>query len=141
MSEENQSGLRNLLFGDDERSDVLDKVLAYVAHRLKDGAHLGDVLEEEYVVRNTTQTQRDEILTDPRLAQESREGLGQDLESDELKPEYRTKGGEEPKVRRSPTARGIHAGGTRPGSRTAVHGGVGRSLAHPLVTKGWSPLR
>ena len=48
------------LFGDDH-SESKDKVLQYAVHRLKAGARLGDVLEEEYVVRNTTQVERDEI--------------------------------------------------------------------------------
>ena len=50
MSEENESELSKLLFGNDH-SEAEDKVLTYVSHRLKEGAHLGDVLEEEYVVR------------------------------------------------------------------------------------------
>ncbi len=90
MSEENESGLRGLLFGGGGQWESEDKVLEYVAHRLKDGAHLRDVLEEEYVVRNTTRTQRNEILTDPRLIQQDREGLEQEFESDELKPERST---------------------------------------------------
>jgi hypothetical protein len=86
MSEENESGLRELLFGDDH-SETHEKVLSYMSHRLKEGAHLRDVLEEEYVVRNTTLTERRRILTDPRLAQQYREDVEQYFESDELKPE------------------------------------------------------
>jgi hypothetical protein len=86
VSEEKGSGLRELMFGPDH-SETEDKVLSYVSHRLKEGAHLRDMLEEEYVVRNTTPSERREILTDPRLAQQYREGLEQDYESDELKPE------------------------------------------------------
>ncbi len=66
----------------------MDKVLKYVAHRLKDGAHLSDVLEEEYVVRNTTRTQREEILTDPRLVREDREGLEEYFDSERLNPKH-----------------------------------------------------
>ena len=86
MSEENESGLRRVLFGPDH-SETEDKVLSYVSHRLQEGAHLRDVLEEEYVVRNTTPSERREILTNPRLALQYREGLEQYFESDELKPE------------------------------------------------------
>ena len=86
MSEENESGLRELIFGK-EHTESEDKVLSYVSHRLKEGAHIRDVLEEEYVLRNTTPAQRREILTDPRLAQQYREGLEQYFESYELKPE------------------------------------------------------
>lgn len=85
MSEESESGLRKLLFGR-EHSEAENKVLEYVAHRLKEGAHLGDVLEEEYVLRNTTPAQRNELLTDPRLVRKDREGLEEYFESEELKP-------------------------------------------------------
>jgi hypothetical protein len=86
VSEENESGLRRVIFGPD-RSEAEEKVLSYVSHRLKEGARIRDVLEEEYVLRNTTPNQRRELLIDPRLAQQYREGLEQYYESDEMKPE------------------------------------------------------
>ena len=86
MSEENESGLRRAIFGSDH-SEAEDKLLSYVSNRLQAGAQLREVLEEEYVLRNTTPAKRREILTDPRLAQQYREGLKQYYESDELKPE------------------------------------------------------
>ncbi len=88
MSEENESRLGKLVFGNEQHSESEEKVLSYVAHRLKDGARLGDVLQEEYVVRNSTQAERDKIRQDPQLGQGAREGLKQDFESDELKPEH-----------------------------------------------------
>ena len=51
------------------------------------GAHLRDVLEEEYVMRNTTQTQREELLTNPRLVRKDREGLEEHFDSEEPSPE------------------------------------------------------
>ncbi len=86
MSEENKGGLRRVMFGPDH-SEAEDKVLSYVSNRLQDGAQIRDVLEEEYVLRNTTPARIREILTDPRLAQRYREGLEEYYESDELKPE------------------------------------------------------
>ena len=87
MSEHNESGLRRLLFGADQ-SEVEQKVVDYGSHRLKEGANLSDVLEEEYVVRNITPAQRDEIRTNPTIVQEYREGgLELDYESEELKPQ------------------------------------------------------
>jgi hypothetical protein len=86
VSEENQGGLRKVMFGSDH-SETEDKVLSYVSNRLQEGAQIREVLEEEYVLRNTTPAKRREILTDPRLAQQYREGLEQYYESDELKPE------------------------------------------------------
>ncbi len=87
MSEENESRVRKLVFGDD-RSESEEKVLSYVTHRLREGAYLRDVLQEEYVVRNSTQAERDRIRQDPELGQKTREGLQQYFESDELKPEH-----------------------------------------------------
>lgn len=87
MSEENESRLGKLMFGD-EHSESEEKVLEYVTHRLKDGALLKDVLQEEYVVRNSTQAERDKIRQDPQLGQEAREGLEQYFESDELEPKH-----------------------------------------------------
>ncbi len=86
MSEENESGLRRVIFGSDH-SEAEDKVLSYVSRRLQEGAQLSEVLEEEYVLRNTAPAKRREILTDPRLARQYREGLEQYYESDEMKPE------------------------------------------------------
>jgi hypothetical protein len=86
VSEEDEGGLRKVMFGSDH-SEAEDKVLSYVSHRLQEGAQIREVLEEEYVLRNTTPAKRREILTDPRLAQQYREGLEQYYESDELKPE------------------------------------------------------
>ncbi len=127
MGEENESGIRGLLFGEGH-SESEDKALEYVAHRLKEGAHLRDVLEEEYVVRHTTQSQRNEMLTDPKLVREDREGLEQDFESDELDPERPSEAAkgrsyENPR-RRGRSTREIDPG-DRSGSRTAVHGLVG----------------
>ena len=87
MSEDNESNLRKLMFGD-EHSESEEKVLSYVTHRLKEGAYLRDVLREEYVVRNSTPAERDKIRQDPELGREAREGLEQDFESDKLKPEH-----------------------------------------------------
>ncbi len=89
MSEENESRLRKLMFGGDERSESEEKVLSYITHRLKNGAYLRDVLREEYVVRNSTPAERDKIRQDPELGQKTKEGLEQYFESSELKPEHR----------------------------------------------------
>ena len=87
MSEENESGLREPLFGS-VHAGPEDAVLGYVAHRLKEGARLRDVLEEGYVVRNATRNQRNEILTNPRLARTDREGLEEYFDSEGLSPEH-----------------------------------------------------
>ena len=67
-----------------------DKVREYISHRIRNGANLREVLQEEYVLRNTTQNERDEIIRGPRIVQQSREGLHQYFESEELTPKYPT---------------------------------------------------
>ena len=85
MSEENESVVRKLLFGTGQ-SESKEKVLQYIAHRLREGAHLRDVVQEEYVQRNCTQEEIDEILTDPRLVRKDREGLEEYFDSEEMVP-------------------------------------------------------
>jgi hypothetical protein len=77
------------LFSSDGYSEE-DKVREYISHRIRNGANLREVLQEEYVLRNTTQTEREEIIRDPRVVRQSREGLNQYFESEELAPEHPT---------------------------------------------------
>lgn len=63
-----------------------DRVREYVIHRLNKGACLGEVLEERYVRRNCTKEEVGEIIRDPRLIHENREGLKRLFESGELDP-------------------------------------------------------
>jgi hypothetical protein len=84
MSEEKQSFWERLFSGS-SREVQNGKVLQYVIHRLKGGAKLEDVIEEEYVHRNLSQSEIDEIISDPELVHAAREQLGQAFESDELR--------------------------------------------------------
>ena len=86
MSEQDKSFFDRLLSSDDYSEE--DKVREYISHRIRNGANLREVLQEEYVLRNTTQNERDEIIRDPRVVQQSREGLNQYFESDELTPKH-----------------------------------------------------
>ena len=88
MSEQNKSFFDRLLSSDGYSEE--DKVREYISHRIRNGANLREVLQEEYVLRNTTQTEREEIVRDPRVVQQSREGLKQYFESEELAPEHPT---------------------------------------------------
>ena len=74
------------LFGGSNHTLSEDRVREYVIHRVKNGAHLGDVLEEDYVRRNCSQGQIDEIENDPRLVHAAREGMEQTFSSGELDP-------------------------------------------------------
>lgn len=89
MADEDKSTLRRLLFGSGH-SERKDKVLEYIGHRLKDGAHLRDVVQEEYVQRNCTQAELDEIMADPKLVQHGRTGLEEYFDSGELNPKRDT---------------------------------------------------
>ena len=82
-NESDKSTLEKLLFGDG-RSEREDRVREYITHRLKEGAHLREVLQEEYVRRNCTRAELDEIVMDPRVVQQDREGLAQYFSSEEL---------------------------------------------------------
>ena len=62
------------------------KVLGYVIGRMNEGIPLPEVLEEEYVRRNSSQTEIDEIVRSPELIEAAREQLGESFRSDEFKP-------------------------------------------------------
>jgi hypothetical protein len=62
------------------------KVLEYVCHRVGDGAHLRDVLQEEYVRRNASPDQVQAIVDHPRLVQTAHEKMREDFSSGQLDP-------------------------------------------------------
>jgi hypothetical protein len=62
------------------------KVLEYVCHRVGEGAHLGEVLQEEYVRRNASHTEIEEMLGDPRLIETAHEKMREDFYSGRLNP-------------------------------------------------------
>lgn len=62
------------------------KVLGYVCHRIGDGAHLGEVTQEEYVRRNSSPEEVRHILEDPRLVETAREKMREDFFSGLLVP-------------------------------------------------------
>ena len=63
-----------------------DGVRKYIGHRLGNGAHLEEVLEEEYVRRNCSEEEVNTIIRDPRLIHEDRESLRRLFESGDLDP-------------------------------------------------------
>ncbi len=88
MSEQDKSFFERLLSNDSHTEE--DKVREYIGHRIRGGANLREVLKDEYVLRNTTQNERERIIRDPRVIEQSREGLNQDFDSEELAPEHPT---------------------------------------------------
>jgi vacuolar-type H+-ATPase subunit B/Vma2 len=79
------------IFGGSGHSMNEDKVRVYIAHRLDHGAHLAEVLREEYVRRNCSEEEVNAIVRDSRLVHEDRVSLRRLFESGELDPTSATR--------------------------------------------------
>jgi hypothetical protein len=86
MSEEKLSFWRRILFGSQDGSERERKVREYIVHRVCDGAHLRDVLQEEYVRRNASPDEVGHILEDPELIEAAHEQMRDDFASGRLSP-------------------------------------------------------
>ena len=85
MSEEKQSFWERL-FSIDYHSEREERVIEYITHRIGEGAHLRDVLGEEYVRRNASPNEIDQILDNPRLIKTAHEKMREDFSSGRLDP-------------------------------------------------------
>jgi hypothetical protein len=77
------------LFGSGGRSSLSqrqEKVLQYIVGRMNEGAPLPEVLEEEYVRRNCSRSEIEQIVRSPELIGAAREQLGESFRSEEFKP-------------------------------------------------------
>jgi hypothetical protein len=101
VSEDNKPFFEKLLSSEGQ-SEREDKVLEYISHRLRNGANLKETLQEEYVLRNTAQDERDRIIRNPKVVQQSRAGLNQYFDSEELIPEHPTAGAKRPRSSEGP---------------------------------------
>ncbi len=63
-----------------------EKVLQYIIQRINQDVPIQEVLREEYVRRNSSRVELEEILSSPELIEAARERLGESFRSDELKP-------------------------------------------------------
>ena len=72
--------------GSSSLSQRQEKVLRYLIGRTNEGMPLREVLEEEYVRRNCSQAEIDEIIRSPELIEAAREQLGESFRSGEFKP-------------------------------------------------------
>ncbi|CAN5588299.1 hypothetical protein BH24ACT20_BH24ACT20_08920 [soil metagenome] len=88
MSEE-KKGFWARLFGSQGPSARERRLLEYIVHRLNEGANLHDVVDEEYVRRNASQSQIDEILSNPKVVEAARERMQEDFSSGDLDPNRR----------------------------------------------------
>lgn len=89
MSEE-KKGFWARLFGSQGPSVREQRVLEYVVHRLNEGANLQDVADEEYVRRNASQNQIDEILSNPKTVEAARERMQEEFSSGDFDPNRRS---------------------------------------------------
>jgi hypothetical protein len=85
-----QSVFGQFFFGNPTKVEREEKVLRYIIHRLDEDAHLHDVLQESYVLRNCTQEEVDEIIRNPELVHACRELLEQVFRAGELDPRTKT---------------------------------------------------
>ncbi len=74
------------LFSIEHHSAREETVIEYIIHRLGEGASLQDIVQEEYVRRNASPVEVEEICSNPRLVEAARERMQQDFSSEELDP-------------------------------------------------------
>lgn len=84
MSEEKKSFWARI-FGRRESAKE-QRVLEYIVHRINEGATLESIVEEEYVRRNATRSQIDDLLSNPKIVEAAREKMQEAFESGELDP-------------------------------------------------------
>jgi hypothetical protein len=77
------------LFSTNTGSAREDRVVGYILNRIGEGAHLRDVIQEEYVRRNASPSEVEEILHNPKLLESAHKHLEQDFGSGELDPRRR----------------------------------------------------
>jgi hypothetical protein len=77
------------LFSLDTGSEREEKVVGYFLHRIAEGASLREISQEEYVRRNASPGEVEEILHDPKLLESAHEHLREDFESGSLDPRRR----------------------------------------------------
>ena len=101
MSEEKHSFWERL-FSVQYHSEREERVIEYVLHRIGDGAHLRDVLGEEYVRRNASPVEIEQILENPKLIETAHERMREDFSSGRLDPKSppaaSARGGDSPEV-------------------------------------------
>jgi hypothetical protein len=72
------------LFSGSRSSAREQKVLEYIIHRLNQGVDLADVVGEEYVRRNASGREVEDILSNPRIVEAARKHLQEVFRSGEL---------------------------------------------------------
>lgn len=80
MAEEKRSFWKRI-FGGPTRSPRQERVLEYIVHRMDAGSNLNDILDEEYVLRNLSRGEREQIASDPRVVEAARERMQKDFKA------------------------------------------------------------
>ncbi len=78
------------IFGDGSRRPArIEKVIEYVTFRLHEGARLEEVLQEEYVRRQTAPHEVEQVVSDLRIVEAARGRMHQEFGSEEMSPRRR----------------------------------------------------
>jgi hypothetical protein len=88
MSEQRSSFWQRLFgrgTGGSSLSQRQQKVLGYMIGRLDKNVPLQEVLREDYVRRNCSQQELEQIISNPEFVQAARERLGESFRSEDLK--------------------------------------------------------
>ena len=83
MAKKNQT-FREMLLSVRASTEREEKVLEYVCYRVGNGAHFRDVIQEEYVRRNASADETQNILGNPRLVETAHEKMCEDFSSGHL---------------------------------------------------------
>ncbi len=86
MPEERKRSFWDRLLGRSEHSPREERIIEYITHRLGEGASLQEIIQEEYVRRNASASEIEEICSRPELVQAAREHMEQDFSSGEIDP-------------------------------------------------------
>ena len=85
MATKKQS-FRELLLSGRASTEREKKVLEYILHRVGDGAHFREVVQEEYVRRSASPEEVQDLLDNPRLIEVAHEKMRADFSSSHLDP-------------------------------------------------------
>ena len=81
-----KESFRELLLRGRDSTEREKKVLEYICHRIGNGAHFGEVIQEEYVRRNASPVWVQYTLDNPRLVATAHEKMRDDFSSGHLNP-------------------------------------------------------
>ena len=109
-------------FGGSQRSWREEKVLRYIIYRVSEGSNLHDVIQEDYVRRNCSQSEIDRIARDPELVRACREYLWRTFGSGELDPNLMRRRPLPTSINDSPVNRGAASDPTSPDDERTLMG-------------------